>query len=79
MYKISTNRLSQTVLQTTGTSELGSFCGPVHVFPTIQIYESSILSVDQWVNVCTVRSGNFRVFNRTDLFGLNWRFLFLSN
>ena len=62
------------VLWITRTIEVGTFYSVVNVSLTIFIHH---LSIDHWFGVCTVmRSGFFRVSDRTELFDINHTFLF---
>ena len=65
------------VLWITRTIEVGTFYSVVNVSLTIFIHH---LSIDHRFGVCTVmRSGFFRVSDRTELFDINHTFLFFPN
>lgn len=65
----SMNMFLWVVFYISGAGEVGIFCDLVH-FPSSTL---TTLSVDQWLNVCTVvNTGEFRISGRTELlFDLN--------
>ena len=67
MSRSGTNRLPWVVVQTSGISEMGTFCGLLNVSPPLLIHEGIVWSVDQRFNAyIVVTNENFIVSSRTE-------------